>query len=129
MLFYTATIFISFLIVVPIIILIHKLDSSINEDISDFSFDERLAETVGTSGQKYRVRPVNLDCAKSTIRLKQVAVRPIREEMPASNDKSIKIVAKEVPKIVTLESARKPLSQRGFAIYSLHSETVKKSIT
>ena len=104
MLFYTATIIISFLIVVPIIILLHKLDSSINEANSinkinsDFSFDKRLAVTAGTSGQKCRVRQVNLDCTKSTIRLKQLIVRPIREEMPASNDKSIEIVAQEVPK-------------------------------
>jgi hypothetical protein len=104
MLFYTATIIISFLIVVPIIILIHKLDSSINEANSiieadsDFSFDKRLAVTASTSGQKCRVRPMNLDCTKFTIRLKHLIVRPIREEMPASNDKSIKIVAREVPK-------------------------------
>ena len=104
MLFYTATIIISLLIVVPIIILIHRLDSSINEansiieTNSDFSFDERLAVTAGTSGQKCRVRPVNLDCSHSTLRFKQLIVKPIREEMPASNDKSIKIVAREVPK-------------------------------
>ena len=114
MLFYTATIIISLLIVVPIIILIQKLDSSINEANSikeansDFSFDERLALTSGTSGQKYRVRPVILDCAKSTIRLKQLTVRPIREEISASNDTSIETVEKEVPKIVTLESVRNP---------------------
>ena len=108
MLFYTATIIISLSIIVPIIILVHKLDSVAKEDESDFSFDERVASIAASSDQKYNVRPVNLDYAKPTNLDKQLTVKPIREETPASNDKSFKIV----PKIVTLEFARKPLCQK-----------------
>ena len=79
MLFYTATIIISFLIAVPIIVLIHKTDSLTNEENSDFSFDELIAATGSNPGQKYRVKPVNLDFAKSTNRRKQLT---IREEKP-----------------------------------------------
>lgn len=112
MLFYTATIAISLLIAVPIIILIYKTDFLTHKENSDLVFDERIAETGSTSGQKYHVKPGTLDCTKSTIRFKQLIVRPIREEMPASNDKSFKIVAKEVLKIVSLKSVRKLLSQK-----------------
>ena len=118
MLFYTATIIISFLIIVPIIILIQNLDSSINEANSiieadsDFSFDKRIAATGSTSDQKCRVKPVILDCSESTIQLKQLTVRPICEKVSASNDKSFKTVAMVVPKIVTLKSVRKLLSQK-----------------
>jgi len=108
MLFYTATIAISLLIAVPIIILIYETNSLTNKENSDLSFDKRIAATGSTSGQKCHANPVILDCTKFTIRFKLLPVRPIREEMPASNDKSFKIVAEEVPKIDTLESVGKP---------------------
>ena len=125
MLFYTAIVAISLLIAVPIIILIYQTNSLTNKENSNFGFDERIAAAGSTPGQKYRVKPVILDNAKSTVRFKQLTVRPIREETPASNDKSFKIVAKEVPKAVTLEFARKPLSQKVSAMCSLNSEAVK----
>ena len=123
MLFYTAIVAISLLIAVPIIILIYQTNSLTNKENSNFGFDERIAAAGSTSGQKYRVKPVLLDNAKSTVRFKQLTVKPIREEIPASNDN--KIVAKEVPKVVTLEFARKPLIQKVSAMCSLNSETVK----
>ena len=112
MLFYTATIAISLLIAVPIIILIYKTDFLTHKENSDLVFDERIAATGSTSDQKCRVKPVILDCSESTIQLKQLTVRPICEEVSASNDKSFKTAAMAVPKIVTLKSVRKLLSQK-----------------
>ena len=100
MLFYTATIIISFLIAVPIIILIYETDSLTNKENSDFSFDELVAATGSTSGQKYRVKPVNLDYAKSTNRRKQLTVTPVHEEKPEGSTE-----------IVTLESLCKPFNR------------------
>ena len=85
---YTATIIFSLFVAVPIIILIYGTVSSLNKANSNFSFDERLATTGGASGQKFHVKPVNVDYAKSTIRRKQATVTPIRAETLASVDRS-----------------------------------------
>lgn len=112
MLFYTATIAIILLIAVPIIILIYETDFLVNKENSDFSFDERIAATGSTSGQKYRVEPVDLDNVEPIIRCEQHIVRPILEEMPACNDKSFETVTKEASKIMTFKSVRKFLRQK-----------------
>ena len=109
---YMATIIFSLLVAVPIIILIHQTVSSVNKTTSSFSFDERLATTGGASGQKFHVRPVNVDYAKSNTLRKQVTVTPIRAETLASVDRSCKIVAIKVPEIVNIESECKPFNTK-----------------
>ena len=108
---YTATIIFSLLVAVPIIILIYQTVSSLNK-ATNFSLDKRLATTNGASGQKFHVKRMNVDYAKSNIRRKQDTVTPIRAETLASVDRSLKIVAMKVPEIVNIESECKPFDTK-----------------
>ena len=101
MLFYTATIVFSLLTAIPIIILIYQTDSLANKAVADSIFDDRATTTGSTSAKKFRVKPVKLDDAKSIIRRKQLNNAPDHDEKPATVDTPLKVVANEVPQLVT----------------------------
>ena len=125
MLLYTTMLVISFLVAVPIIILIYAAISAVNKVAAELSSDELIAATGSASVQQYRVK---LNYAKAAIRRNQDTARPLREEKLASADGSCNAGAEEVPRTVTLESACKPYKRQASAT-TVNADPVKKPAT
>lgn len=127
MLLYTSILVVSFLVAVPILIIIYETITVANKAASELSYDEAVATTGRIPGQKYLVKPVNLDYAKATTPGDSAAVQSFREERLASANGASIIDAKEEQGKVTLDSVCKPFKRKVPRV-TPGLETVKKPV-
>ena len=127
MLLYTSILVVSFLVAVPILIIIYETITVANKAALDLSYDEAVATTGRVPGQKYLVKLVNLDYAKATTPGDSAAVQSFREGRLASANGSSIVDVKEEQGKVTLESVCKPFKRKVPKV-TPGSEAVKKPI-
>lgn len=127
MLLYTSIIVVSFLVAIPILILVYETISLTNKVASDCSGDELVATTGRIPDSRYHVKRAKLNYTESTTRHSPAAIRSFREEKLTSFDRSSKVGVKEVQGAVTLESVCKPFKRKSSV--TLDSKAVKKPLT